>query len=274
MKPTNHYLRFLASMLSLAATASLCAQESLLIARAGSQAPTEAPAEHFTGRASVERFFDPQAPSRIAGASVSFAPGARSHWHTHDLGQTLIVTAGSGRIQRWGGPVQDIRAGDVIHTPPGVKHWHGATPDAAMTHVSIVERPESGSGTVWLEGVSDEQYAGTIRAVGAGEQPSRAQQLMGDIAPQLAGLTDEVLYGQVWADPALSQRDRSLVTVSALIAMNRPDQLRSHLGIARRNGLTQEELVAAITQLAFYSGWPNSVTAVSVARAVFDEEMQ
>jgi 4-carboxymuconolactone decarboxylase len=100
-------------------------------------------------------------------------------------------------------------------------------------------------------------------------QPSRAQQLMGDIAPKLAELTDNVLFGDVWARPGLSQRDRSLVTVSALIAMNRPDQLRSHLARARQNGLTEAELVEAITHLAFYSGWPNAITAVGVAREVF-----
>ena len=103
----------------------------------------------------------------------------------------------------------------------------------------------------------------------ASPQPSRAQQLMGDIAPKLAELTDNVLFGDVWSRPQLSRRDRSLVTVSALIAMNRPDQLRSHLALARQNGLTEEELIEAITHLAFYSGWPNAVTAVSVAREVF-----
>jgi len=103
----------------------------------------------------------------------------------------------------------------------------------------------------------------------ATKQPSRAQQLMGDIAPKLADLTDTVLFGDVWARPQLSRRDRSLVTVSALIAMNRPDQLRSHLALARQNGLTEEELVEAITHLAFYSGWPNAVGAVAVAREVF-----
>jgi 4-carboxymuconolactone decarboxylase len=92
---------------------------------------------------------------------------------------------------------------------------------------------------------------------------------MGDIAPKLADLTDTVLFGDVWARPQLSRRDRSLVTVSALIAMNRPDQLRSHLALARQNGLTEEELVEAITHLAFYAGWPNAVTAVSVAKEVF-----
>lgn len=107
----------------------------------------------------------------------------------------------------------------------------------------------------------------------ASPQQSRAQQLMGDINPKLAELTDNVLYGDVWARPGLSPRDRSLVTVSALIAMNRPDQLRSHLRIARDNGLTEAQLVEAITHLAFYAGWPNAVTATSVAREVFRENV-
>lgn len=101
------------------------------------------------------------------------------------------------------------------------------------------------------------------------DQPSRAQQLMGATAPKLAQLTDDVLYGDVWQRPQLSQRDRSLITVAALIAMNRPDQLRSHLTRARQNGVTEEELVETITHLAFYAGWPNAVAAVAVARDVF-----
>jgi 4-carboxymuconolactone decarboxylase len=127
-----------------------------------------------------------------------------------------------------------------------------------------------------MEAVTGDQYAArppesmqaSVDAVG--EQPSRAQQLMGDIAPTLADLTDDVLFGQVWSRPELSQRDRSLVTVSALIAMNRPDQLRSHLARARDNGLTEEELIETITHLAFYAGWPNAITAVGVARDVFE----
>ena len=106
-------------------------------------------------------------------------------------------------------------------------------------------------------------------ATAAGTQQTRAQQLLGDIAPKLAELTDGVLFGDVWARPGLSRRDRSLVTISALIAMNRPDQLRSHLALARQNGVTEEEIVEAITHLAFYAGWPNAITAVSVARDVF-----
>jgi 4-carboxymuconolactone decarboxylase len=108
-----------------------------------------------------------------------------------------------------------------------------------------------------------------VPAASGSVQPTRAQQLMGDIAPKLAELTDNVLFGDVWQRPGLSKRDRSLVTVSALVAMNRPDQLRSHLALARENGLTQEELIEAITHLAFYAGWPSAITAISVAKEVF-----
>ena len=109
-------------------------------------------------------------------------------------------------------------------------------------------------------------------AAGNTQQKSRAQQLMGDIAPKMADLTDNVLYGDIWERPGLSKRDRSMITVAALIAMNRPDQLRSHLAMARQNGVTEEELVESITHLAFYAGWPNAVTAVSVAKEVFQKK--
>jgi 4-carboxymuconolactone decarboxylase len=101
------------------------------------------------------------------------------------------------------------------------------------------------------------------------QQQSRAQQLMGDIAPKLAELTDNVLFGDVWERPGLAKRDRSLITVAALIALNRPDQLRSHIARARSNGVTEQEIVETITQLAFYAGWPNAIAAVGVAREVF-----
>lgn len=101
---------------------------------------------------------------------------------------------------------------------------------------------------------------------------TRAQQLMGDVAPKLAELTDNVLFGDVWERPGLAKRDRSLVTISALIAMNRPDQLRSHLAIARQNGVTETEIVESITHLAFYAGWPNAVSAVAIAREVFAQK--
>ena len=115
-------------------------------------------------------------------------------------------------------------------------------------------------------------YAQQQETPSMGTQQSRAQQLMGDIAPKLAELTDNVLFGDIWERSGLSKRDRSLVIVSALIALNRPDQLRSHLALARRNGVTETEIVEAITHLAFYSGWPNAVSAVAIAREVFKQK--
>ena len=260
-----------ALVLALVVPAVARAQDGLTVVR-GTSPSQLAPAENFTGIARVGGWFEAEAPARTYGATVAFEPGARTHWHTHPLGQTLVVTAGRGRVQHWGGPIQEIRAGDVVVIPPGVKHWHGASSDAPMTHVATVERPGDGPSTEWMEAVTDEQYAaGSPSPTADADEPSRAQQLMGDIAPGLADLTDDVLYGRVWSDPALSPRDRSLVTVSALVAMNRPDQLRSHLGLALRNGLTQDELIGTITHLAFYAGWPNAVTAVGIARDVFEQ---
>jgi 4-carboxymuconolactone decarboxylase len=203
---------------------------------------------------------------------VVFDPGARTAWHTHPLGQTLIVTAGTGRVQRWGEPVEEIRQGDVVWIPPGQKHWHGAAPNSSMTHIAITEQLD-GKTVDWMEQVSDAQYGaprrGQAATAASGPRPRPSQAAMGNFAPKLAQITDDVLYGDIWERPELSKRDRSLATVAALIAMNRPDQLRSHLRIARQNGVTQEELIETITHLAFYAGWPNAVTAVGVAREVF-----
>jgi 4-carboxymuconolactone decarboxylase len=251
----------------------------VVVSRAGSRTVGQGPATNFTGVARVEMLFGPTTVStRAAAGSVTFEPGARTAWHTHPRGQTLIVTAGIGRVQSWGGPINEIRQGDVVSIPPGVKHWHGATPSSAMTHIAITENLD-GRSVEWLEKVTDAQYAAASQTqtpsaasrggVTTGTEPTAAQRLMGDIAPTLAQLTDSVLFGQVWSRPGLSQRDRSLVTVSALIAMNRPDQLRSHLGRARSNGVTEEEAVEVITHLAFYAGWPSAVTAVGVAREVY-----
>ena len=108
------------------------------IKRNGSQPSGKGPAEYFTGTVRVDPLFDAPSPARVLGASVTFEPGARTAWHAHVLGQTLIVTAGCGRVQRWGGPIEEIRPGDVVWIPPGEKHWHGAGPTTAMTHIAIV----------------------------------------------------------------------------------------------------------------------------------------
>ena len=127
------------------------------IKKSGSRTSSKGPAEYFTGAVRIDPLFQANPPARALGASVTFEPGARTAWHTHPLGQTLIVTAGSGRVQSWGGPIQEIRPGDVIWFSPGEKHWHGATPTTAMTHIAIQERLD-GKAVDWMEPVSDEQY--------------------------------------------------------------------------------------------------------------------
>lgn len=127
------------------------------IKRSGSQPSAKGPAEYFTGTVRIDPLFQVKDPARAAGNSVTFEPGARTAWHTHPLGQTLIVTAGLGRAQRLGGPIEEIRPGDVIWFVPGEKHWHGATPTTAMTHIAIQEQLD-GKAVDWMEKVSDEQY--------------------------------------------------------------------------------------------------------------------
>jgi quercetin dioxygenase-like cupin family protein len=133
---------------------------SLSIARAGTQPSQKGPAEYFTGSVRIDPLFQAKDPSRGSGAYVTFEPGARTAWHTHPLGQNLIVTAGVGRVQIEGGPIEEIRPGDVVSIPPGQRHWHGASPTTAMTHIAIQEQL-NGKVVEWMEKVTDEQYAGT-----------------------------------------------------------------------------------------------------------------
>jgi quercetin dioxygenase-like cupin family protein len=127
------------------------------IKRSGSQSSRKGQAEYFTGNVRIDPLIEAHDPARAVGTSVTFEPGARTAWHTHPLGQSLIVTAGCGLIQRWGGSVEEIRPGDVVWIPPGEKHWHGATPITAMTHIAIQEQLD-GKTADWMEKVSDEQY--------------------------------------------------------------------------------------------------------------------
>lgn len=127
------------------------------IKRVGSQLPRRGPADWFTGAVRIDPLLNAFDPARAQGASVTFEPGARTAWHTHPLGQTLIVTAGVGWVQRWGGRIEEIRPGDVVWFPPGEKHWHGGTEQNAMTHIAIQE-VENGKVVDWMEYVTDEQY--------------------------------------------------------------------------------------------------------------------
>jgi quercetin dioxygenase-like cupin family protein len=127
------------------------------IKRAGSRPSAKGPADWFTGSVRIDPLFDTPEPARAAGASVTFEPGARTAWHTHPLGQTLIVIAGAGRVQRAGSAIEEIRPGDVVWFAPGERHWHGASPTTALTHIAIQEKLE-GKAVDWMEHVSDEQY--------------------------------------------------------------------------------------------------------------------
>jgi quercetin dioxygenase-like cupin family protein len=154
---------------ALAAAGAAGAQEKLTIPtkrkgamnvqRNGSQPSVKGPADYFTGSARIDPLFQAPDPARVRGASVTFEPGARTAWHTHPLGQTLIVTSGFGWAQAWGGPVEEIHSGDVVWFPPGEKHWHGATPTTAMTHIALQEALD-GKVVDWMEKVTDEQYGG------------------------------------------------------------------------------------------------------------------
>ena len=127
------------------------------ITRIGSQPSAKGPADWFTGTVRLDPLFSATEQGRASGANVTFEPGARTAWHTHPLGQTLVITAGCGWVQRWDGPIEEVHPGDVVQFPAGEKHWHGATPTTAMTHIAIQEALD-GSAVAWLEQVSDEQY--------------------------------------------------------------------------------------------------------------------
>jgi quercetin dioxygenase-like cupin family protein len=155
------YARWNREGITAASNAPIAAQskqsQKLSISRSGTRMSGKGPEANFTGNVSVEPLFPVNAPSRTSGASVTFEPGARSAWHTHPLGQVLIITAGTGWVQQEGGEKQEIKPGDVIWTPPGVKHWHGATPTTAMTHIAIQEALD-GKVVEWMEKVTDKQY--------------------------------------------------------------------------------------------------------------------
>jgi 4-carboxymuconolactone decarboxylase len=271
-----------AAALAVVAASSADAQ-SLAVSRGGSRPVVPAPAQNFTGSARVETLFEPVEPSHVAGGSVTFEPGARTAWHTHPRGQVLIVVAGTGRVQSWGGSVQEIRAGDVVTTQAGVKHWHGAAPNAAMTHIAITEHRD-GTRVQWMEPVTDEQYDGAVaqtkqepRPAAPPEEPvnrpSGAGRPSGEVqprvAPGMAALTDDVLFGDVWRRAELSPRDRSLVTIAVLIATGKPAQLTGHLGRALDNGVLPSEASGVLAHLAVYSGWPSAVSALEVYDQVY-----
>jgi len=145
------------SIVLCASAASAQSNQMITVTRPGSQPSAAGPAENFTGSVRVDSRFQGTAPARIGGGIVTFEPGARTAWHSHPLGQTLIVTAGVGLVQEWDGPVQDIRPGDIVWIPPGVKHWHGATSANGMSRIAVSEALD-GKAVEWMEQVTEEQY--------------------------------------------------------------------------------------------------------------------
>jgi 4-carboxymuconolactone decarboxylase len=231
------------------------------IKRAGSQPSAKGPAEYFTRTVRLDPLFQAPTPTRVAGAAVTFEPGARTAWHTHPAGQTLIVIAGSGWIQEWSAPKREMKAGDVIWTPPGVKHWHGATATTSVTHIAIQENV-NGKNVNWMEHVTDAQYGSALA-----QAPTKDD--VAGVAPALQRYRETTLQRDVWNRSGLSRRDRSLVTVAALIARQQTTDMPGEFDRALDNGIKPTELSEAITHLAFYSGWSNAMAAVAVASQVY-----
>jgi len=246
---------------------------TISITRNSSQVSRKGPEQFFAGSVRIDPLFERNDPSHISAAYVTFEPGSRSAWHTHPLGQALIVTAGKGWVQRWGDKAQEIGPGDVVWIPPGQKHWHGASPTTGMTHLAIQEAVD-GKNVEWMEKVSDEQYVGAVRETTmverkSGQLPATS---IGDDVRTVAPALEKYLQGpvaEVWKRPALSARDRSLVTVAALIARNQAVELPRYMNLALDNGVKPSEISEIITHLAFYSGLPNAMSAVPTAKDVF-----
>lgn len=254
--------------------------QSIRVTRSGFSPPTKGSADYFTGNVRIESPFEATEPARVSGATVTFEAGARTAWHRHPLGQTLIVMSGIGRVQREGGPVEEIRSGDIVWIPPHVKHWHGAAPDSSMSHIAIAERLE-GKVVDWMEKVTDEQYAvkpttqqKTDPTAIQNRQPNRQGRRpppadVQRVAPALERDTQERLYGEVWNRSGLSKRDRSLVTISALIARGQMEALADYFDQAIEHGVKPSEISETITHLAYYSGWANAFGAIGPAKEVF-----
>jgi 4-carboxymuconolactone decarboxylase len=206
-----------------------------MISRSGSQASSRGPAEYFTGDVRVQPLFAEQETAAYGGAFVTFAPGARSAWHTHPAGQRLIVMDGVGLTQEWGGPIEEIRAGDVVWCPPRFKHWHGASPTSTMTHLALTG-VDDGQNVEWLEKVSDEQYG------------ARA--------------------GDAREDRGLTARQQSIAVIAAFTAAGDVSRLERALNGGLDAGLTVNEIKEILVQMYAYAGFPRSLNGITTFMGV------
>ncbi|HEV2803052.1 MAG TPA: carboxymuconolactone decarboxylase family protein [Pyrinomonadaceae bacterium] len=242
MKHTTILLMVTALVLSVAyagrAQDAQAGTQSQTILRAGSQPSSKGPAENFTGNVTVAPLFSANASSPYSGAYVTFEAGARSAWHTHPAGQRLVVTSGVGRTAEWGGRVQEIKAGDVILCPPGVKHWHGASPTTAMTHLALTNTVNNRN-VEWMEKVTDAQY-------NAGAQTMNTTH-------------------------ALSATQRSIIPIAAFTATGDQERLRTALTEGLEAGLTVNEIKEILIQMYAYAGFPRSLSGIQTFMVVMDE---
>jgi quercetin dioxygenase-like cupin family protein len=219
------------------------------ISRASSQAAFAGPADYFTGRVRVDPLFPATDEINASGAYVSFEPGARSAWHTHPAGQRLVVTSGLGLVQEWGKPMQEIRSGDVIVCPPGVKHWHGAAPTSAMTHLAVTGAVD-GKSVQWLEKVTDEQYSARV-----------------SVAPKDGSTAQPV-------SETLSAKQQAIPLMAAAMATSNMSRLNTALNQGLDAGLTVSEAKEVLVQLYAYSGFPRSLNALGELMNVVEARKQ
>lgn len=213
-------------------------QPSQTIRRAGSQPSSKGPTENFTGNVTVAPLFPANGSAPYSGAYVTFEAGARSAWHTHPTGQYLVVTAGVGRTAQWGGQVQEIKTGDAIWCPPGVKHWHGASPATAMTHLAITGTVNN-KNVEWMEKVTDAQY---------------------NVQARTMNITH-----------ALSEKQRSIIPIAAFTATGDREKLKTALVEGLEAGLTVNEIKEILVQMYAYAGFPRSLSGMQTFMVVMDE---
>lgn len=253
----NKSLLWLAACAAAFVTACATAQRgepnamssSQQITRAGTQAPTAGPMEHFSGHVRVDPLSPANGDINASTAYVTFEPGARSAWHTHPRGQSLIVTAGLGLTQEWGKPVQEIRPGDVVWCPPGVKHWHGAAPTTAMTHVAVTGTAD-GKSVTWMEKVSDAQYGDGVVA------PTTSQ------------------GHETTTTETLSAKQQTIPLIAALVATSDMPRLNAALNEGLDAGLTISESKEILVQLYAYTGFPRSLNALAELMKVVESRKQ
>lgn len=221
-------------------------QATQQISRAGSQASATGPADYFSGRVRVDPLFPVSSQINASGAYVTFEPGARSAWHTHPAGQRLVVISGMGLTQEWGKPVQEIRPGDVVVCPPGVKHWHGAAPTSAMTHLAITGAVD-GKSVQWLEKVTDDQY--------------------GLVEPQAMSAEHPV-------SEVLSAKQQAIPLIAAAMATSNMPRLNAALNQGLEVGMTVSEAKETLVQLYAYAGFPRSLNALGELMKVVEARKQ